>query len=208
MDIRDSGGVRVGADRPVIVRSDDVAVAEPGRPVVTGPTAPGRGRRPVRLAVLGAVALLAVVAAVVWGTGRDQGGVSTTPAAPAAKPAGPAPLTVQVDVPKPVVAGQRATVVVRYTDGDGIVSGATEEWGDGVGAGSLKQGRCLPAGTGQQGQPARPAQPATGSFRASHVWAQPGSYPVKVSVTTFTCVDGAAVQEEAARTLTVEVAAR
>lgn len=204
MDTRDNGGVRLGADRPVVVQADDVsAVAD--RPVVLGgpPERGGsrpRGRR--RVLVLGLVAGLALVVAVAaWVAGRGDGEVATTPA-PGAEPTGPAPLTLQVEVVAPVVAGRPATVLVRYDDGDGIFSGATEEWGDGVGAGSVKQGRCEAAGAPQ------PAQPAAGSYQATHVWTEPGSYPVKVAVTTYTCVDGAAVREEAVRTLTVVVAGR
>jgi hypothetical protein len=126
--------------------------------------------------------------------------VRTTPAPAAAGPVVPDPLGLDVTVPTDVVAGQPATLVVRYTDGAGTFSGSTEEWGDDVGTSSLAEDIC-PA-------PAAAAAPVQGSYTATHTWAKPGSYPVKVAVSSYTCVDGAAVLEEATTTVTVEVAAK
>ncbi len=96
-------------------------------------------------------------------------------------------------------AGQAAELTVRYADGDGIFSGSTEDWGDGVGTSSLAQGRCAASGT--------PAVPASGSYLAEHTWSEPGSYTVTVGVSSYTCVDGAPVEEQATTTVRVEVTA-
>ncbi len=126
--------------------------------------------------------------------------VATDRGGRAAGPAGPGPLTLEVDVPAVAQAGRAAQLTVRYEDGDGIFSGSTEDWGDGVGTSSLAQGRCAPSGT--------PAAPASGSYVAAHTWSEPGSYTVTVGVSSYTCVDGAPVEEQATTTVRVEVAAR
>ncbi len=102
-------------------------------------------------------------------------------------------------VPTGVVAGTPATVVVRYADGAGTFSGSTEEWGDGVGTSSLTEGRCGTARTGAA---------AEGTYRAQHTWSEPGTYAVKVAVSSYTCQAGEPVAEQASRTVTVVVAAR
>ena len=146
--------------------------------------------------------LLGVVLAVAGAGWLALGGAGDDPVvtdrAPAA--AGPAvvePLTLQVDGPAAVQAGQPAELVVHYQDGKGTFSGSTEDWGDGVGTSSLAQGRCTAAGP--------PADPTSGSYRATHTWAEPGSYTVSVGVSSYTCVDGAAVEEQASTTVTVVV---
>lgn len=206
MDMRDTGGLDVQRG-PELVVSGATAEPAPERPTLVisttpTPTPPSTpGRRPGRQAlVVGGIAVL--VLAVLLGTwwARRGDDVSTAAVATAPKPAGVAPLTVAVDVPASVVVGTPATFVVRYDDGAGIFSGGTEDWGDDIGASSLKQGRCDPA--------ASSADPATGSYRVAHTWSEPGRYPVAVGVATYTCVDGSAVTEQATTTVTVEVAAR
>ena len=167
------------------------------------PAAPSRFR--LRRAVQHGLALglVLVVAGGGWLALRgDEGAdvVATDPGASAAAPTGPAPLTLEVDLPAVVPAGQAAELTVRYADGDGIFSGSTEDWGDGVGTSSLAQGRCAASGT--------PAAPASGSYLAAHTWSEPGSYTVTVGVSSYTCVDGAPVEEQATTTVRVEVAAR
>jgi hypothetical protein len=150
------------------------------------------------------VATLAVLALVVAGwlllRGGDDSQVATEPGTGAPEPAAVAPLSLTVDVPTDAVAGRPAGLVVHYADGAGVFGGSTEEWGDDVGTSSLAEDIC-PA-------PAAAAAPVQGSYTATHTWAKPGSYPVKVAVSSYTCVDGAAVLEEATTTVTVEVAAK
>jgi hypothetical protein len=194
-DLRD-GGARLDEDRPVLIRTtaDD-------RPVVVhGPAddqhGAARGRRRALAAAL--VILLAVAAATAWlllRGGDDD--VAATPAPGAAADAGPAPLSLAVQVPERVVAGTPVTVTVTYEDGAGTYAGSQEDWGDGVGTGSLKQGPCGSVDSGA---------PLTGSYQATHTWTEPGSYPLTVAVTSYTCENGVAVEEQASRTVTVDVA--
>lgn len=184
-------------DRPVVITRPDVAAgAGAGTGVGAGVAAPGRRRALVLLAL---VVGLAVAAVAVAGWLLTRGGndpVAATPA-PAAEPAGPAPLSLTIQVPDPVVAGRPATVTVTYADGAGTYSGSQEDWGDGIGTSSLKEGRCAATGT---------AAPVSGSYQATHTWARPGTYRLTVGVTSYTCVDGAAVEEQASRAVTVTVA--
>ncbi len=167
------------------------------------PAAPSRSRlrRAVQLGV--ALGLVLTVAGGGWLALRGDDGadvVATDRGAPAAELAGPAPLALTVDVPAAVRAGTAARLMVRYEDGDGIFSGSTEDWGDGVGTSSLAQGRCAATGS--------TAAPASGSYQAKHTWSEPGSYTLTVAVSSYTCVDGAPVEEQATTTVRVEVAAR
>ena len=184
---------RPTGDRPVIVWSGTVPAAASGRT---------RLRRAVQAGV--ALGLVLAVSGVGWlalgGSGADDVATDRVPAADGAaadKPAVVAPLTLQVDAPTAVQAGQPAELVVDYQDGKGTFSGSTEDWGDGVGTSSLAQGRCTAAGP--------PADPTSGSYRATHTWAEPGSYAVTIGVSSYTCVDGAAVEEQASTTVTVVV---
>ena len=207
MDTKDSRGPQLERI-PEIVLTRTPAEPVVDRPVVrTGavplPTAPSRFRlrRAVQLGV--ALGLVLAVAGGTWLALRGDDGadvVATDRGAPAAEPAGPAPLTLTVEVPVVVRAGTAARLTVRYEDGEGIFSGSTEDWGDGVGTSSLAQGRCAATGN--------PAAPASGSYLAAHTWSEPGSYPVTVGVSSYTCVDGAPVEEQATTTLRVEVVAR
>ena len=198
MDARDTRVPQLD-EAPVVVL--DAAQPADVRPVLV--TAPGAARRPgsrLRRAVLLGVASGLLIAAAVAGWlvrgGDDE--VVTTPAT-APKPAAVEPLALRVDVPADVVAGQPAALVVHYSDGAGTFSGGTEEWGDEVGASSLTEGRC--------GTAAVAAGPAAGSYRASLAWSAAGTYTVKVAVSSYTCVDGTPVVEEATTSVTVAVAA-
>jgi hypothetical protein len=178
---------RSGDDRPVLLTSPPPAAAAPHR---------SRLRRAVHLGL--ALGLVAAVAGGGWLARGDNGTDVTTDRVPAA--AGPAvvqPLTVQVEPPAAAQAGQPVELVVHYADGKGVFSGSTEDWGDGVGTSSLAQGRCPAAGP--------PADPTNGSYRATHIWAEPGSYPVSIGVSSYTCVDGTPVEEQASTTVTVVV---
>jgi len=179
---------RPGDDRPVILSSEPAPAAQPARSV---------RRRVVQVGV--AVGVVLAIAGAGWLAlgGAEDDPVVTDRAPAAAGPAVVEPLTLQVDGPAAVQAGQPAELVVHYQDGKGAFSGSTEDWGDGVGTSSLAQGRCTAAGP--------PADPTSGSYRATHTWAEPGSYTVSVGVSSYTCVDGAAVEEQASTTVTVVV---
>jgi hypothetical protein len=116
--------------------------------------------------------------------------------APAAVPSA---LAMSVQAPEKVTAGRPAQFVVSYTDGRGIFSGSIEDWGD-VGVGSARRAACSST------TPAAGALQA--SFVATHRWAKAGSYPVSISVTTYTCSNGQAAEETQQAQLTVVVAAR
>ena len=87
---------------------------------------------------------------------------------------------------------------MRWSDGEGVFSGSTEEWGDGIGASSLAQDRCTGVATDQ---------PAAGNYSVTHTWSEAGTYQVVLGVASYTCQAGAAVPEEASKTVTVEVVA-
>lgn len=182
-----------------------VTVSTSGAPAAPGVEHAADGPpplRPRRRLVVGLAALLALVLAVtvvlvlVLG-GDDEPEVTTR--TPAADPGGPAPLGLTVEVPDQVVAGQPARLVVRWADGEGVFSGSTEEWGDGVGTSSLAQDSCAASATAAQGRP------SAGRYAASHTWAEPGTYQVTIGVASYLCEDGTATQEDARTTVSVEV---
>jgi hypothetical protein len=182
-----------------------VTVSASGEPApavehaVDGPP-PVRPRRRlvVGLAALFALVLAVTVVLVLVLSGDDEPEVTTrTPAA--ADPGGPAPLGLTVEVPDQVVAGQPARLVVRWADGEGVFSGSTEEWGDGVGTSSLAQDSCAASATAAQGRP------SAGRYAATHTWAEPGTYQVTIGVASYLCEDGTATQEDARTTVSVEV---
>jgi hypothetical protein len=142
--------------------------------------------------------LLAAALAGWWAAARGDDPVRTTPATAAAGPAVPDPLGLDVTAPTDAVAGRPATLVVRYTDGAGTFSGSTEEWGDEVGTSSLTEAQCATGATDG---------PASGTYRATHTWSEPGSYTVKVAVSSYTCDTGGPVEEQATTTVTVVVGA-
>lgn len=161
---------------------------------------PGPPRRTLAVALVAGLVLVIVVTLVlIWVTGGDDDVVARAPSPPAAQgPQQPAALTMSVQAPETVVAGEPAEFVVTWSDGSGVLAGSTEEWGDDVGASSVREGRC------EASAPAEPA--AAGEFAVSHTWAEPGTYPVVLGVTTTTCSGGeAAVREDASTTVTVTV---
>jgi hypothetical protein len=101
-----------------------------------------------------------------------------------------------VELPDTVVAGQAADIVVRWSDGEGVFSGTSEDWGDGVGTSSLAQDQCTGVATDRK---------SADSYLVTHTWAEPGSYQVALGVTTYLCTDGTAVQEDVSKTVTVQV---
>jgi hypothetical protein len=175
------------------------------RPVLLPDSDPPRAARPSR-GMLAGLAVLVVLALVLAGwlllRGGDDSQVSTTPGAGAQQPAAIAPLSLTVDPVVGAEVGQPATLVVHYADGTGVFAGSTEEWGDDVGTSSLAEDVC------PSPSPSPAAAPLKGTYQATHTWAAPGSYPVKVAVSSYTCVDGAPVVEQATTTVTVEVAAK
>jgi hypothetical protein len=180
-------------NRAVEVRRGHVEVVHHDEPLAS-PAAP---RRWLAVALGAGLALVLVVTlALMWAADDDT--VVGEPAAPAA-PAAPAPLTVEAIAPATVVAGQPATFSLDWADGAGIFAGTTEEWGDDVGASSVKEGQCLAT------DPAAP--PDSGTASMTHTWTTPGSYQVRLAATTYTCQGGAPTLEEASTTLTVEVVA-
>jgi hypothetical protein len=167
-------------------------------------SAPLRRRRLLLLALSVGLALVSLAAlAVGFGPGRGTDHPVTasdgTPAAATVAAPRPAAIRVSVAAPRQAVAGQPLRLVVTYADGRGIFSGSTEDWGDGVGVSSLAEDRCS-ARTGSPG-------PITGTYRATHTFSKPGSYPVRIAVSSYTCEGAAPVEEEATTTVTVEVAA-
>jgi len=125
-----------------------------------------------------------------------DGDVEATPADGGAPPA-PTALGMSVDPLGTVVAGEPATLTVRWADNDGIFSGTSEEWGDGVGTSSLSESRCEDV--------AVPAGPAGGTYDLTHTWSEPGTYAAVLGVATYTCVDGSATEEQVTTPVTVEV---
>lgn len=181
-------------DRPVIIHDDPPA--EPAEPAEPG------GRR-LLLVIGGALVLVAVVvAAAVAGrqAARDtpQLVVASAGGPGAATGVVPLALTLRVDGPATVAAGQPAHFVVHYADGEGFFSGGSEDWG-GVGASSIKESACGSA---------PPAGKLSDSYEVTHSWAKPGHYPVRIGVTTYTCAGGVARPETATRGLQVTVTAR
>jgi hypothetical protein len=168
-------------------------------PVIIFDEPPARSTRFAWLLGLG-VLLLALVGAGAW-LARDTGDdVIVRPAADAPAPAAvPSALAISVRAPATVTAGKPARFVVSYTDGHGIFSGSIEDWGD-VGVGSAKRATC--------GATPPAAAALHDSYVATHRWAQAGSYPVSISVTTYTCSNGQATEETQKTQLTVVVAAK
>jgi hypothetical protein len=195
MDTRDH--VEVQTSEPDVVVSSPLPPASPVMPD------PARGTR-LPLAIIAVLVLLAAavgtaVAAVVSGNGDDS--VAQPEAQqPADVPAPPAALSVTADGPASVAVGERATITVTYTDGSGVFSGTSEEWGDGVGTSSVQEGRCA--------APAEPAGSLSDSYQVRHRWTEPGTYSLVLGVNTYTCQGTTAVQEKATTMLIVKVLAR
>ena len=195
MDTREDHDIEVrhGPDVMAPAMRADAPDGAPDGPLPTPP----RRRLVVALVGMLVLAIVATLALVlVLGDDDEQTVKATTPPADAA--AGPAALGLTVQLPETVVAGEEATIVVRWSDGEGLFSGSTEEWGDDVGASSIAQDTCTGVTTDQ---------PAAGRYAVSHTWAEPGTYQVVLGVATYTCESGTAVTEEASKTVSVEVVA-
>jgi len=145
----------------------------------------------------GVVLAVGAALAVALAGGGDPVVVAKSDPPAAGRPAGLQSLGLVVDAPASVAAGEPARFTVSFTDGAGIFSGSSEDWGDELATSSRKQGRCGPG--------AAASPPAAGTYTLRHTWSEPGTYSVVIGVATYTCADGSAVAEEAARTLTVEV---
>lgn len=141
-----------------------------------------------------AVAALALLALLV---ARGGGEVTTMSNTPAVQPGPPQPIELSVQAPAAIIAGQAADFTVSWSDGSGIFSGASEDWGEGLGASSRKQGQCDPT--------AAAPQASEGTYTASHTWEAPGTYTVAFSVASYVCTDGVAVEETATQQVSVEV---
>jgi hypothetical protein len=101
---------------------------------------------------------------------------------------GVAPLEVTVGTDRPTVrVGEQVRFTVSWTDGDGIFAGTTEDFGEGVGAGSTKIGACESAST---------MTPSEGRYELSHTWTVPGTYHVRIGVSTSSCVGGPETAEK------------
>jgi hypothetical protein len=185
---------REGQDVEVRRGPDIVVTTTAADPAPDGPPpAPPRRRLLVALvAVLTLAALVSVALVLVLG-GEDE---PVETAAPAAGPASPAELGMTVELPETVVAGQTAEIVVRWTDGEGVFSGTSEDWGDGVGTSSLAQDQCTGAATTTK---------SADSYTVKHAWSEPGTYQVVLGVTTYVCTDGSPVQEDVSKTVSVQV---
>ncbi len=208
MDTRDESraGARhepdlVVTDAPTALAPDRPTLHDEGHVLVRRDADDDPPRAPsVRLAVLlglgVALVLVATVALAFWTSGGDDVTAGTTTPSAAGSDV-PAALGMSVDVPARVVAGEEASLTVRWSDGTGIFSGTSEEWGDGIGTSSLSQGRCEPG--------APPAEVVGGTYAVPHTWSEPGTYTVVLGVATYVCDDGSAVEEQVTEPVTVEV---
>lgn len=184
-------------------REPDVVVSRAARPVVMPAGSADDGAPPTprrQLAILLGAGLALVVAltlALALWTGGDGDVVAT----PGDTGAGDSPVQValhmSVDPPATVRAGEEATFTVRWADDEGVFSGTSEEWGDGVGTSSLRRSQCA--------TPGGPAGPAGDTYAVTHTWSEPGTYAVVLGVATYTCQAGTAVAEEVTTPVTVEV---
>jgi len=195
MDTRDH--IEVQTSEP------DIVVSSPLPPAPPTMLEPPRSAR-LPLAIIAVLILLAsavgiAVAAIVSG-GDDNSVAQPQSQQPADVRAPPAALSVTADGPASVTVGELATITVTYTDGSGIFSGTSEEWGDGVGTSSLQEGRCS--------APAEPAGSLSDSYQVKHRWAEPGTYSLVLGVNAYTCRGTTAVQEKATTMLIVKVLAR
>ena len=190
-------------DRRRAVGTETSSGLEP--PTIVFDDSPAPQAHPIRrLGVVALLAVLALAAVLVVGTGwwltRGDDQIAVRPAAAApARVHAPAGLAVTVAAPTTVVAGHPARFVVSYSDGEGTLGGSVEDWGE-TGVGSMKLRACA-ANAPADG-------PVKDSYVATHKWRHAGSYPVSFAVTTYTCSHGLATQETRNAALTVVVVAR
>lgn len=190
METREGQGLEVRSGPELVVSPSGTG------PGADGPQ-PGAPRRRLLVALVTVLALaLAGTLALVLVLGGDEEPVKAK-APSAGAPGAPAGLGMTVQLPDEVVAGAPADIVVRWTDGEGVFSGTTEDWGDDIGTSSLAQDQCTGAAT---------AKKSSGDYTVTHTWAEPGTYDVLLGVTTYVCQDGSAVQEDVSKTVTVTVA--
>ena len=194
MDTRDH--VEVHTAEPDVVVSTPLP---PAPPIVEPPRSARLPLAIIAVLILLASAVGIAVAAVVSGSGDDSVAQPQSQQ-PADVPAAPAALAVTADGPASVAVGELATITVTYTDGSGIFSGTSEEWGDGVGTSSVQEGRCSAA--------AEPAGSLSGSYQLKHTWTEPGTYSLVLGVNTYTCRGTTSVQEQRTTMLIVKVLAR
>ena len=189
METREGHGLEVRPGPDLVVTTVPGSSAAPDGP----PPTPPRRRLVVGLAALLALVLAGVLVLVLALGGDDE---PVKASSPAAGPAAPAALGMTVELPDTVVAGRTAEIVVRWVDGEGVFSGTSEDWGDGVGTSSLAQDQCTGAATDRR---------SADTYTLKHAWSEPGSYQVVLGVTTYVCTDGTAVQEDVSKTVTVQV---
>jgi hypothetical protein len=201
MDTRDHVDVQISEmqrSEPDIVVSSSVAPRPPAQPMLDAPRGARLPLAIIAILVLFVSAVGIAIAAVV--AGNSDSVAKPEVQQPAAVPAPPAALSVTADGPASLTVGEQATITVTYTDGTGIFSGTSEEWGDGVGASSVREGRCsatddIPGALSD-------------SYQLTHSWTEPGTYSLVLGVNTYTCSGTTAVPETATTTLIVKVLAR
>lgn len=192
MDTRNDHGLEV-------LHEPAVSVSH-GQPEIRHEAAQAAPRSPaarVAKVLAGVLVGLLVAAFLLLWLLRGGGDDAVRAGVPVGKPAAVQELGLTVSAPETAVAGQAASFTVAWTDGTGVFSGTTEEWGDGVGASSLSQAGCPQAASSEQA--------GGGTYDVSHTFTEPGTYSVVLGVSTYTCQAGAAVTEDASRTLQVEV---
>jgi hypothetical protein len=202
MDTRNHVGVQSSEglrSEPDIVVSSSLPPRPPAPPTLID--SPRAARLPLAIIAILVLLVSAVgiaIAAVV--EGNSDSVAKPQAQQPAAVPAPPAALSVVADGPASVTVGEQATITVTYSDGNGIFSGTSEEWGDGVGASSVREGRCS----------ATAAVPGalSDSYQLTHRWTVPGTYSLVLGVHTYTCSGTTAVQEQKTTMLIVKVLAR
>lgn len=190
MDTRHGHDLEVRHEPDVVTTTTPEVGTVPDGP----PPAPPRRRLVVGLVAMLALALAAVLVLVLVLGGDDDPVQAKAPGG--AGPAVPAGLGMTVELPDSVVAGKSAQIVVRWTDGEGVFSGTSEDWGDGVGTSSLAQDQCTGVATDRK---------SADSYTLKHAWSEPGTYQVVLGVTTYACTDGSAVQEDVSKTVSVQV---
>lgn len=185
---------------PLVVRrhAPEVVVVPDHADELTVEHAAAPPRRTLAVVLVGVLGLaLVVTLALIWAVGREDEVTVQSPGAGAEGPATPAALSVHLDVPAQVVAGEPAEFVLHWRDGAGTFAGTIEDWGDGLGTGSVKVGAC----TGSEPAPVA----GSGQVALQHTWSEPGTYTLAIGATTSTCAGTQVVMEDASATVTVEV---
>ena len=188
----------------VTVSSPDIVVLNSTSPPPAAPTSPpgrssSRRRAAMIIAALVAVAGIALVVAALL-DGDEQAVATPVAQVPADAPGAPEPLVVRAEGPASATVGEPVEFRVTYSDGSGTFSGTSEDWGDGVGTSSLREGQCTAADVAPDA--------LSDSYRLSHTWTEPGTYTVTLGVHSYACKGTTAVQDQATQTLTLQVLAR